>query len=640
MSEGQALRAPTRRAVDPIPVDIAFLANHGVAPSLLRAAARRSALLQIPAPDVILAEGIVEPEAFYRALALECGLRFLSRITTADSPRFPESILAGLVALRRQNGGLDFAFAPRGGQIEALLQRSSVDRRLALTTPEALRDGVFRERAGAIAEQAANTLPDATPHLSFRGQASLGQRAFTMAAAGLGAFLGTLAPVAALAAGLSLAGLVFLGMAVVRIAACLERHGITAPERTPRWADADLPIYTLLVPLHREAAVVAQLCTALQALDYPLAKLDIKLIVESHDTQTRAALAGLDLPAAFEIIVAPPGAPTTKPRALNVALPPIRGEYVTIYDAEDEPEPGQLRLAVATFARLESDVGCLQARLAIDNARDNALTRLFAIEYAALFDAVNPGLATLGLPVPLGGTSNHLRVDLLRRIGGWDAWNVTEDADLGIRLALTGHRVADLPSTTYEEAPGRLGNWMRQRSRWMKGYMQVCVTHSRHPVRTMRRLGVVRFLAAVALTLGSVSAALFYPAFLVFSGLAVAGVALPETIALADVPSATIGLVTFATGWVSMLLPAVVGLWRRRWFGLLPWAALLPVYYGLVSMAAWRGLFEFLVDDTHWHKTEHGLTRRRLRGAPPVHGQRHPPAVPYRTDPRTGLAGP
>ena len=190
------------------------------------------------------------------------------------------------------------------------------------------------------------------------------------------------------------------------------------------------------------------------------------------------ALAAIRLPGMFEVIVAPPGPPRTKPRALNVALPLARGDFVTVYDAEDVPHPNQLRLAVETFARVPLDIGCLQARLVIDNTGDSWVTRFFTIEYATLFYVINPGLSRLDMPVPLGGTSNHFRRNVLQRLRGWDAWNVTEDADLGIRLALAGYRIGDLPSPTLEEAPATLDAWMNQRTRWMKGFMQVCVTHS------------------------------------------------------------------------------------------------------------------------------------------------------------------
>ncbi|HKH34423.1 MAG TPA: glycosyltransferase family 2 protein, partial [Beijerinckiaceae bacterium] len=273
------------------------------------------------------------------------------------------------------------------------------------------------------------------------------------------------------------------------------------------------PVWTVIVPMRREGRVLARLIGSLEALDYPRPKLQTVLVTESDDREMAAALSEIRLPSHFEVVVAPPGKPQTKPRALNVVLPLARGEFLTVYDAEDVPDPDQLRLAAATFARSAPEVACLQARLVIDNTDDNWMTRLFTIEYATLFDVINPGLAAIDLPVPLGGTSNHFRTEILRQLHGWDPWNVTEDADLGIRLALAGYRVCDLPSATLEEAPSAWKPWYGQRIRWMKGFMQVVVTHSRRPIEALRALGPRRFFAAVTMTLGTIMTALGYPLF-------------------------------------------------------------------------------------------------------------------------------
>jgi cellulose synthase/poly-beta-1,6-N-acetylglucosamine synthase-like glycosyltransferase len=352
----------------------------------------------------------------------------------------------------------------------------------------------------------------------------------------------------------------------------------------------------------------------LSALDYPAPKLDIKLVIEADDEGTREALAGLRLPGGHQVIVAPPGAPRTKPRALNVALPLARGEFVVVYDAEDVPHPDQLRLAVETFAHVPLYVACLQARLVIDNTYDSWLTRLFTIEYATLFDVMNPGLAALDMPVPLGGTSNHFRRNVLQRLHGWDAWSVTEDADLGIRLALAGYKVADLPSPTLEEAPAALAAWMRQRTRWMKGFMQVCMTHSRKPLSAFRSLGPSRFFGAVSTTFGTVFAALGYPVFMIVSAKRVLDGSYFKGETSFEVLSSAFGILLFALGILAIVVPATAALHRRRWWRLLPLVPLLPFYYVLVSVAAWRGLAELFFDPFRWHKTEHGLARTSRSG--------------------------
>jgi cellulose synthase/poly-beta-1,6-N-acetylglucosamine synthase-like glycosyltransferase len=167
-------------------------------------------------------------------------------------------------------------------------------------------------------------------------------------------------------------------------------------------------------------------------------------MLEADDHETREAVERLAPGPCYDIVVAPAGYPRTKPRALNIGLASAQGELLTVYDAEDDPDPSQLRRAAATFARARKSLACLQCPLTIDNSSDSWISGLFALEYAALFDVVNPGLARLRLPIPLGGTSNHFRVSTLRRLHGWDAWNVTEDADMGMRLARMGYEVATL----------------------------------------------------------------------------------------------------------------------------------------------------------------------------------------------------
>lgn len=247
--------------------------------------------------------------------------------------------------------------------------------------------------------------------------------------------------------------------------------------------------------------MLRQLLRALVCLDYPAEKLDIKLILEETDILMQRAVAGLTLPPHFDVIVVPAGTPTTKPRALNYALQFAHGTLLTIFDAEDVPEPRQLRLAADAFAVQAPDVACLQARLAFYNPNENWLTRQFTIEYAILFDLILPALAARRLPLPLGGTSNHFRTGALRQAGAWDAYNVTEDADLGIRLARLGcdrdHRVAHL-----EEANTRLPNWMRQRARSMKGFLITWLVHMREPLRLLQEVGPAAFCAIQAVTLG------------------------------------------------------------------------------------------------------------------------------------------
>ena len=349
-----------------------------------------------------------------------------------------------------------------------------------------------------------------------------------------------------------------------------------------------------------------------------MAKLDVKIVAEAGDAETLGALREVRLPAYCEVIIAPPGKPQTKPRALNIALPFCRGSLLVIYDAEDEPQPQQLREAAAAFAEAPDNVVCLQARLSIDNCDDSWLAAMFAMEYAALFDVINPGLAALGLQFPLGGTSNHFRVEALRGIGGWDAWNVTEDADLGIRLARYGYHIGVIDSTTFEEAPAGLRVWRPQRQRWLKGFMQTLVTHCREPRRLVREAGAGGAAAALILVAGPVLGALLGPVlFAVTTMQIVSG----ELLAPPDVPTllATVASLTlFAFGAVSCLWPLLLGVKRRGLWRAARWLPLLPLYYGLMSIAGWGALVELVRSPFSWNKTEHGLARssKRKRGKP------------------------
>ncbi len=234
-----------------------------------------------------------------------------------------------------------------------------------------------------------------------------------------------------------------------------------------------MPIYTLIVPLYREARVALQLARAIDRLDYPRAKLDVIFVVEQDDRATARALARNGPRTPHQILIAPDGAPRTKPRAMNIAAPFARGALLAVFDAEDLPEPRQLRRAAALFARLPARVACLQASLCIDSCAHNWLTAHFALDYAALFDVFNKGLGAMGLPIFLGGTSNHFRIEALREVGLWDAYNVTEDADLGLRLARAGYIVKTFDSQTFEEAPLTFKDLLDQRTRWLKGWMRL-----------------------------------------------------------------------------------------------------------------------------------------------------------------------
>src|SRR3954471_19428651 len=365
--------------------------------------------------------------------------------------------------------------------------------------------------------------------------------------------------------------------------------------------DGQLPVYTVVAALYREAKSVASLVQAIDAFDYPREKLQVILVLEPDDLATRAAIARLGSMPHVQVLIAPATRPQTKPKALNCALPFARGSFVAVFDAEDRPDPGQLRAALDSFRSHDADVACAQASLCIDNNSDSWLSATFAAEYAGQFDVFLPGLEAMRMPLPLGGSSNHFRTTVLREVGGWDAWNVTEDADLGFRLARFGYRSVTFDSTTSEEAPIRFKAWLGQRSRWMKGWMQTWSVHMREPRRLWRQAGPRGFLTLNIIVGGNVLTALAYPILVIELA---AHFLTSFTVSLAP-----LHIVTVSGGVASTVLIGLMGLARRDrlrsgWI-----LAATPFYWGCLSIAAWRALWQLWRDPYRWEKTEHGLTR-------------------------------
>ncbi|SFZ86285.1 Glycosyltransferase, catalytic subunit of cellulose synthase and poly-beta-1,6-N-acetylglucosamine synthase [Devosia enhydra] len=399
--------------------------------------------------------------------------------------------------------------------------------------------------------------------------------------------------------------LILLVPALFRLYAVLAP---VAPGPEPQgMADADLPVYSVLIPLRDEAHMVPLLYEAMSEIDYPPEKLDITFVVETTSRSTIAAVeAGLGDPR-FGLVLVPDAEPLTKPKALNYALPLARGTLLVVYDAEDIPDRDQLRRAAALFAA-DPGLDCLQAELVIDNAAENPLTALFSGEYAGQFGFVLPLLARLRLPMPLGGTSNHFRVRSLRELGGWDAYNVTEDADLGVRMARLRYRTATFSARTGEEAPIRLGAWMNQRTRWLKGWMQTFIVHNRRPKAFLGDIGWTGFVAFQLYVGSMMFSALLHTLFFVSAlmGLATGRLSLAPTdgwgLAM---------LAVAATGYGAALIVAMVGLWRLGQRGVIGWQLLLPIYWLLHSWAALRAALELLTRPYFWAKTSHGQSRLR-----------------------------
>jgi glycosyltransferase XagB len=350
--------------------------------------------------------------------------------------------------------------------------------------------------------------------------------------------------------------------------------------------------------------------SAWPGLDYPANRLEIFFLLEESDLETIAALRTALLAPNMRLIVVPRGYPRTKPRALNHGLTIARGEFITVFDAEDIPEPDQLKKAVATFEQSPSEVFCLQARLAIDNGAAAWLARMMQIEYAGLFDVLKRGLGASALPVPLGGTSNHIRRSTLLALGGWDAWNVTEDADLGLRIARAGGHVADLESTTYEEAPVTIRAWFNQRTRWLKGWCQTTIVHTRDPIAAIREMGALSWLVAMAQLAGIVIAGLAFPFFSAHLVVTAISGELFESGDWLPLLGNAMAITVAGLGSVTLLMIPAIGLRERRVFEHWPWLITFPIYLLLISAAAWIALVELVRDPFLWRKTEHGLSPR------------------------------
>lgn len=372
--------------------------------------------------------------------------------------------------------------------------------------------------------------------------------------------------------------------------------------------DEDLPVYTVLLPVYDEPSIVTNLINGVGKLDYPADRLEILLLVEEDDIATQTALLDADL-TSVRVVIVPHSLPKTKPKACNygMSLPDLRGELLTIYDAEDIPDPLQLRRAAAAFRRLPNDIGCLQARLGYFNERQNLLTRFFSLEYDQWFGVVLPAVEQARCVVPLGGTSNHMRASVWREIGGWDEFNVTEDADLGVRLARHGYRTLILDSITLEEANSDVVNWIRQRSRWYKGYLQTMLVALRDPIGLHRTIGTKATLRLINMTGGvpltSAVNIVFWFALLVWV------LGRPPFIEVLFPPvTYYVCLTLFLVGSPLSVYSGVI-VTRALGKPHLTWAALLtPLYWVLQSIAALKAIYQLVFRPSFWEKTVHGLS--------------------------------
>lgn len=582
------------RAVDPL--------------HLLRAIAIRERS-EASLDDILLARGWIDAQSLLDARCRQWGCRAIDPTTQPPDPRMIDAIGAdrclrlGILPWRRAGAvTVVLTFRPDGfASLQAELAKHFGRVVMALCRRDQLERAVLDQRGAALVRLAETCVPEAE---SCRGQDGRRSRM-----AGIAAIL-------ALAAGLAMAHVATLGLlafwAVATLIAttglklaCLVAASGRRPERDQTTDPSiRLPVVSVMVPLFREDDIAPRLVRRLGRIDYPKELLDILLVVEEDDAETRAVLARRPLPGWMRVVTVPRGELRTKPRALNYALNLCRGSIIGVWDAEDAPDPDQIRKVVRHFAAAAPDVACLQGILDFHDATHNWLTRCFAIEYAAWFRAILPGLARLGLVVPLGGTTLFFRRSVLERIGAWDAHNVTEDADLGLRLARHGYRTELIDTVTQEEPNARAWPWIRQRSRWQKGYAVTWATHMRSAARLWRDLGTWRFVGVQILFLGSLSQAALAPVLWSFWLLAL-GLGHP--------------LAPFMPGWLVVALTGLfvlaeavnvsAGLWATRGRlhrHLMPWVPTLHFYHPLAAISSYKALYEWITRPFFWDKTAHG----------------------------------
>jgi glycosyltransferase XagB len=570
-----------------------------------------------------IASGAVKASAVYDRLS-----RMLSfansgapyRVHLPAAPSKTWLLLERPVPLPSGEGGV-VALNGQSFSIQKLIALSrklgAKSKHLKIMTRQDLIDSLTRSYGRALVGRAVAGLIRARPEWSAKKGMAPWQIYAGAIAGGICAGAACVAPQEALTLSGLFLSVFFLLAILLRLAAVLSL-AIPASKRRPLGLlrDADLPRYTVLVPLFKEAQILPHLARALRELDYPPAKLDIKIVLEAVDTATIKAAAGLAFPGNVDLVVVPDRQPRTKPKALNYALQFATGDLAVIYDAEDRPEPDQLRKAATVFHHASADVACLQARLDYFNAKENWLSRQFTIEYATLFRGLLPLLSRFGLPLPLGGTSNHFRIGVLRALGAWDPYNVTEDADLGMRLHRAGYRVETLDSTTYEEACCQSVPWVKQRTRWLKGWMQTFGVHMRSPSATLRETGLAGFLAFQAYFAGIIVSSLAHPLFyLLLAWDAYEGTLFKAGAAVRDDILLAIAIVNFIGGYSVNLALGVMSLRGTGHKGLWPHVIFVPLYWLYVSVAAYRAVWQLVRAPFYWEKTEHGVSRTLKQGA-------------------------
>ena len=616
----EALRRISTRNRPELPPEIAFLNRFGIGYPALYAAAHRARRDGADAAQILILDGVISETDYFRCMAEYLGLPFDGddvdpAVVVGHGSAAGHSLDRARLTMVRDRGPFPVARVSPDGKSIRLLQsflarHPGLRDRTVITTNSVNRRTLVAGNRFAFLNRAVDDLKQRLPAFSASTIITAGQIASIALIFAALAFATYLWPLALLI-GLHVAASIFYLICVlVRLAAALTMPGKTPDELPPmsRPATAELPVYTVLVALYNEANQIDDLVAALSRLDWPRAKLEIKLICEGDDPATIEAVKRAIPGPPFELVIVPPALPRTKPKALNFALPLCKGRFLVLYDAEDRPHPRQLMEAYQRFSTSDDGLACLQAPLVIHNARQGLLTELFAIEYSALFSGLLPTLARWRCPVPLGGTSNHFRRAALEHVGAWDPYNLTEDADLGIRLARMGFSTGVLQHPTYEEAPRSFDPWIRQRSRWFKGWLQTWLVHMRHPIELVRGLGWLNGFMFHAIITGIIVSALSHPFFLISLAATIYLILASHTastfqtgLAVLDLSNILLGYLSFGIlAWKTLPLSGLTWL-RGRLFAI-------PAYWLLISIGAWRAVWHLIFHPFVWEKTPHVMT--------------------------------
>ncbi|MTD99231.1 glycosyltransferase [Paracoccus sp. YIM 132242] len=649
--------APTMAPRNQAPLGQLLLEDGAVDPGNLLKASVMRGRQDSRLGQILLSQGWVTPEALLRALTRQWRTTALDPVKTPGDPRLIDALgaefcLANAILPWRRIGGVTWIATARPEAFAALIPSfpaSFGQVRMLLCSEDQVQAAVLAVRRIAMIRQAEMRVPAAESCRS-RNEGRTGRIALgAMAVLALGLWL---APVVILSVLTLWATASLLAQSGLKLLAFLSSRRILAEQG--EWAEdlargrakqpemtGPLPVISVMVPLFRESDVAGKLVGRLSRLDYPRELTDILLVIEASDQVTQKALQGARLPGWIRVVEVPNGPVQTKPRALNYALNFCRGAIIGVWDAEDRPDPDQLHTVARRFHFAPADVACLQGALDFYNPRTNWLARCFTIEYAAWFRVILPGVARLGLVVPLGGTTLFFRRDALEQVGAWDAWNVTEDADLGVRLARRGWRTEIIDTTTDEEANCRALPWIKQRSRWLKGYAMTWGVHMRDPRALWRELGPRRFIGFQIQFLGSLSQYLLAPILWSFWLLSL-GLPHPLREPLAGVWGGYAIPALFGTFIASELLSIGVGMWAVRadkHRHLMYWVPSLHLYFPLGCLAGWKAIYEVVVKPFYWDKTAHGIYDAADAAAPghdgtvavpllgPI-GERRPDAAP------------